>query len=46
MGQDNEDFKTLINSPYLFARKFDENVNMDLVNDIYKYVTMENKYEQ
>lgn len=45
-GQDNEDFKTLINSPYLFARKFDENVNMDLVNDIYKYVTMENKYEQ
>ena len=33
-----EDYCTLIESPYLFARKFDQKVNMDIVNKIYDYV--------
>lgn len=37
-GQDESDFEMLVNSPYLFARKFDENVNMDIVNRLYDAV--------
>ena len=30
-----QDFEMLLNSPYLFARKFDEKVNMEIVDKIY-----------
>lgn len=40
-GQDEKDFNLLIESPYLFARKFDENVNFEIVQKIYNYVTTE-----
>lgn len=40
-GQDEKDFNLLIESPYLFARKFDENVNFEIVKKIYNYVTTE-----
>lgn len=35
-GQDPDDFRTLMESPYLFARKFDERVNMEIVEKIYR----------
>lgn len=40
-GQDENDFKLLMDSPYLFARKFDENVNFEIVQKIYDCVTAE-----
>lgn len=33
-GREDGDFELLMNSPYLFARKFDERTNMDIVNQI------------
>ncbi|MDR0979390.1 MAG: beta-1,6-N-acetylglucosaminyltransferase [Lachnospiraceae bacterium] len=30
-----EDFKDLIDSPYMFARKFDERIDMNIVNKVY-----------
>lgn len=33
-----KDYNTLIESPYLFARKFDENVDRRIVDKIYEYV--------
>lgn len=35
------DFKLLTDSPYLFARKFDENINFEIVQKIYDCVTAE-----
>lgn len=40
-GQDEKDYELLINSPYLFARKFDENVNFEIVKKIYDNITVE-----
>lgn len=40
-GKDENDFDLLVNSPYLFARKFDENVNFEIVEKIYDYVMAE-----
>lgn len=40
-GQDENDFKLLMDSPYLFARKFDENINFEIVQKIYDCVTAE-----
>lgn len=37
------DYEELINSKYLFARKFDENVDWNIVEKIYKTVKKENK---
>ena len=42
-GQDPEDYETLMNSPYLFARKFDEETNMELVERIYHTLISEGK---
>ena len=43
-GQEPGDLKALLESPYLFARKFDENTNMDIVNQLCEAVRhMENK---
>lgn len=33
------DFEELINSEYLFARKFDENIDINIINKIYKYIS-------
>lgn len=33
-----EDYSTLIQSDYLFARKFDETVDNEIVENIFKYV--------
>lgn len=40
-GQSEDDYRLLIDSPYLFARKFDENINFEIVKKIYGYVTAE-----
>ena len=35
-GRDSGDFELLMDSPYFFARKFDEKVNMDIVERIFE----------
>lgn len=44
-GQDQKDYELLINSPYLFARKFNENVNFEIVQKIYNNITVEFNHE-
>lgn len=34
-----DDFNELINSPYLFARKFDENVDQEIIELVFQYVS-------
>lgn len=38
-GKSADDFKQLINSPYMFARKFNEQTHSDIVNQIFNYLT-------
>lgn len=33
-----EDYEELINSPYLFARKFDENIDGQIIQRLYDYI--------
>lgn len=40
-----QDFEELINSPYMFARKFDENVDMQIVKMIYDKITLRKNNE-
>ena len=40
-GQDENDFEMLVNSPYMFARKFDESTNFEIVEQIFEHVTKE-----
>lgn len=41
-GNDEKDFDLLINSPYMFARKFSED-NMEIVDKIFNFLTGENR---
>ncbi|MBQ2854030.1 MAG: hypothetical protein IJE81_00995 [Oscillospiraceae bacterium] len=41
-----EDYKILMNSEYLFARKFDENVNFELIQRIYDTLKMRQAGEE
>lgn len=43
-GVENVDYEQLTNNGYLFARKFDEKVNMDIVNRICEYVKEMEEY--
>lgn len=44
-GKSAEDYNLLMESPYMFARKFDEN-HMDLVNRIFEEIDRRNKNEE
>ena len=44
-GKSAEDYKLLMESPYMFARKFDEN-HMDLVNRIFEEIDRRNKNDE
>lgn len=38
-GQNSADADSLLNSPYMFARKFNEQLHPDIVNQIFNYLT-------
>lgn len=44
-GADEGDFDLLMSSPYLFARKFDEN-NMEIIDKIFDCINRRNQHEQ
>ena len=44
-GQQEGDYKMLMDSPYLFARKFDENTNLEIVEKIYETLNRANRME-
>ena len=44
-GADEGDFDLLMSSPYLFARKFNEN-NMEIINKIFDCINRRNQHEQ
>lgn len=44
-GNDEADLQTLLKSPYIFARKFDEN-HYDIVEKIFKEVKKQNEFNE
>lgn len=44
-GAEENDFDNLMNSPYMFARKFDE-TNMKIVEKIFREINRRNNDEQ
>lgn len=45
-GKQEDDFEMLMESPYLFARKFDENINFDIVLQIYEAMRKANEIDE